>query len=53
MSFIGSLLVDGEKAPFYQSLLEANIGSDYSPVIGLVCILESFNWPDIIVNFLK
>ncbi|XP_074650710.1 presequence protease, mitochondrial-like isoform X2 [Tubulanus polymorphus] len=31
---VASLLVDGETAPFYQSLLEANIGSDYAPVVG-------------------
>ncbi|XP_048237962.1 presequence protease, mitochondrial-like isoform X1 [Haliotis rufescens] len=34
MSVICTLLVDGETAPFYKSLLEANIGSDYSPAIG-------------------
>ena len=34
LSILGNLLVDGEKSPFYQSLLESNIGSDYSPVIG-------------------
>ncbi|KAK2188953.1 hypothetical protein NP493_119g07062 [Ridgeia piscesae] len=34
LSILGSLLVSGEKSPFYQSLLEANIGSDFSPVLG-------------------
>ncbi|XP_041374420.1 presequence protease, mitochondrial-like isoform X2 [Gigantopelta aegis] len=34
MSIIGDLLVNGETAPFYRSLLEANIGSGYSPVLG-------------------
>jgi len=34
MSILGSLLVDGETSPFYQELLESNIGSDYSPVVG-------------------
>ncbi|XP_052814769.1 presequence protease, mitochondrial-like [Mya arenaria] len=34
LSIISTLLTDGEMSPFYQSLLEANIGSDYSPVIG-------------------
>ncbi len=34
LSIISSLLVEGEMAPFYQSLLETNIGSGYSPVIG-------------------
>ncbi|XP_013406216.1 presequence protease, mitochondrial [Lingula anatina] len=33
-SFIGSLLVDGETCPFYQALIEPNIGSDYSPGTG-------------------
>ncbi|CAH1789315.1 unnamed protein product [Owenia fusiformis] len=34
LNIVCHLLVHGEKSPFYQSLLEANIGSDYSPVIG-------------------
>ena len=34
MSIVGDLLVNGETAPFYRSLLEANIGSGYSPVLG-------------------
>lgn len=34
MSILGSLLVDGETSPFYQELIESNIGSDYSPVVG-------------------
>ncbi|KAL5006088.1 hypothetical protein ScPMuIL_017246 [Solemya velum] len=34
LSIIGTLLVDGETAPFYQSLLIPQIGSSYSPVIG-------------------
>ncbi|KAK7112412.1 hypothetical protein V1264_011876 [Littorina saxatilis] len=29
-----SLLTDGETAPFYNSLLAANIGSDYAPITG-------------------
>ncbi|KAL3855313.1 hypothetical protein ACJMK2_014529 [Sinanodonta woodiana] len=33
-SVICTLLVDGETSPFYQALLEANIGSDYAPVNG-------------------
>ncbi|XP_072181122.1 presequence protease, mitochondrial-like [Diadema setosum] len=31
---LGSLLVDGPTSPFYRSLVEANIGSDYAPVVG-------------------
>ena len=34
LSIISTLLTEGETSPFYQALLEANIGSDYSPVIG-------------------
>ncbi|KAI0212017.1 Presequence protease, mitochondrial [Lamellibrachia satsuma] len=34
LSILGSLLVSGEKSPFYQALLETNIGSDFSPVLG-------------------
>jgi hypothetical protein len=34
LSILGTLLVDGEKAPFYQSLLESGIGSDYAPTTG-------------------
>lgn len=34
LGIIGSLLTDGETSPFYQSLLEANIGSDYAPATG-------------------
>ena len=36
LSILGSLLVDGEKSPFYQSLLESGIGSDYAPTTGFV-----------------
>jgi len=34
LSIISALLTDGELSPCYQSLLEANIGSDYAPVVG-------------------
>jgi len=34
LSIISSLLTDGETSPFYTALLEANFGSDYSPVVG-------------------
>ncbi|XP_064598150.1 presequence protease, mitochondrial-like [Liolophura sinensis] len=34
LTILSSLLVDGEAAPFYQALLGANIGSDYSPMTG-------------------
>ncbi|XP_033114780.1 presequence protease, mitochondrial-like [Anneissia japonica] len=33
-SVLGTLLVSGPTSPFYKALLEANIGSDYSPVVG-------------------
>ena len=33
-SILSQLLVDGPASPFYQSLLDANIGSDYSPGTG-------------------
>ncbi|XP_035826011.1 presequence protease, mitochondrial isoform X2 [Aplysia californica] len=33
-SVVGYLLVEGETAPFYRSLLESNIGSDYAPTTG-------------------
>ncbi len=34
MGLIGQLLTQGEKAAFYRSLIEANIGSDYAPTHG-------------------
>lgn len=34
LSILGTLLVDGEKSPFYQELLESGIGADYAPVVG-------------------
>ncbi|XP_038074672.1 presequence protease, mitochondrial-like isoform X2 [Patiria miniata] len=34
MSILSHLLVSGPTSPFYQALLQANIGSDYSPVLG-------------------
>ncbi|XP_071792109.1 presequence protease, mitochondrial-like [Asterias amurensis] len=34
MSILSHLLVSGPTSPFYQALIEANIGSAYSPVIG-------------------
>ena len=34
LSIISTLLTDGENSPFYQSLLGANIGSDYAPEVG-------------------
>ena len=34
LGLLSSLLVDGEKSPFYQSLLESNIGSDFAPEHG-------------------
>jgi len=36
LSILSSLLVDSEKSPFYQSLLESGIGSDYAPTTGFV-----------------
>jgi len=42
LSILSSLLVDGEKSPFYQSLLESGIGSDYAPTTGFVNMLYSF-----------
>ncbi|XP_070570362.1 presequence protease, mitochondrial-like isoform X2 [Ptychodera flava] len=33
-SILGSLLTAGPTSPFYQALLDANIGSDYAPVVG-------------------
>uniref|UniRef100_A0A8C4PXV8 Pitrilysin metalloproteinase 1 n=1 Tax=Eptatretus burgeri TaxID=7764 RepID=A0A8C4PXV8_EPTBU len=34
LSLLGSLLVSGPNAPFYQALIEAQIGSDFTPTIG-------------------
>jgi len=34
LSILSSLLIDGEKSPFYQSLIESGLGSDYAPTIG-------------------
>jgi len=35
LGLISALLVSGPNSPFYQALIESNIGSDYSPVLGL------------------
>ncbi|ESN95019.1 hypothetical protein HELRODRAFT_193706 [Helobdella robusta] len=34
LSFLGNLLLQGDKAPFYQALIESGLGSDYSPGTG-------------------
>ena len=34
VSILSNLLVDGPASPFYQALLDANIGSDFSPMTG-------------------
>ncbi|XP_077997205.1 presequence protease, mitochondrial-like [Glandiceps talaboti] len=34
VGILSSLLVSGPTSPFYQSLLDANIGSDYAPITG-------------------
>ena len=34
LGLISALLVSGPNSPFYQALIESNIGSDYSPVVG-------------------
>ncbi|GFS94923.1 presequence protease, mitochondrial [Nephila pilipes] len=34
LSILGTLLVDGPNSPFYQKLLQAGIGPDYSPCTG-------------------
>jgi len=36
VSILSNLLVDGPASPFYQALLDANIGSDFSPMTGFV-----------------
>lgn len=36
LSVISRLLIDGPVSPFYQALLDSNIGSDYSPTTGYV-----------------
>ena len=36
LKIIGALLTMGEKSPFYQSLLGANIGSEFAPTVGCV-----------------
>lgn len=38
LSLLSSLLVSGENSPFYQSLIESNIGSGYAPTTGYVCM---------------
>lgn len=35
LQILSSLLLDGPNAPFYKSLIESGIGSDYSPSTGL------------------
>lgn len=35
LGLLSALLVSGPNSPFYQALVESNIGSDYSPVLGL------------------
>ena len=39
LSVLGQLLVDGPASPFYQALLDSKIGSDYSPMTGLVMVI--------------
>ena len=34
-SVLSQLLVDGPVSPFYQSLIESNMGSEYTPDTGL------------------
>ena len=34
-SMLGQLLVDGPASPFYQSLIDSNIGTEYTPNTGL------------------
>ncbi|CAL1264212.1 unnamed protein product [Larinioides sclopetarius] len=34
LSILGTLLIDGPNSPFYQKLLQAGIGPDYSPCTG-------------------
>lgn len=35
LQLLSSLLIDGPNAPFYKSLIESGLGSDYSPSTGL------------------
>lgn len=35
LGMLSALLVSGPNSPFYQALIEPNIGSDYSPVVGV------------------
>jgi len=44
LSILSNLLVDGEKSPFYQSLLESGIGSDYGPTTGFVDVHVISSW---------
>ena len=39
LSVLSQLLVDGPASPFYQALLDSKIGSDYSPMTGLVMVV--------------
>lgn len=41
---ISSLLIDGPTSPFYQALIEPNIGSDYSPATGLAHEFSCFSF---------
>lgn len=34
LNLLSSLLVDGPNSPFYKALIEANIGTDFSPDVG-------------------
>ena len=41
MGILSSLMVVGPNSPFYQALIESNIGSQYSPICG--CDLNTKN----------
>lgn len=38
-SLLSDLLVDGPASPFYQTLIDSNMGSDYTPNTGLDIII--------------
>lgn len=37
LSLLSSLMISGPNSPFYKSLIEPKLGTDFSSVVGYVC----------------
>lgn len=49
LSLLSSLMISGPNAPFYKSLIEPKIGTDFSSVVGCVCRLLSSHIKSVIL----